>query len=79
MRRLNVPFKSNRKFKKLSVRVRDPKTGRIKTIHFGDTRYEDYTQHKDRMRRKSFRARHKCQTADDKTTARYWACKKLWN
>ena len=27
-------------------------------------------------RRKSFRARHRCATAKDKTTARYWACKK---
>ena len=25
--------------------------------------------------RASFRARHKCSTAKDKTTARYWACK----
>ena len=27
-------------------------------------------------RRKSFRARHRCSTAKDKTTARYWSCKK---
>ena len=27
-------------------------------------------------RRKSFRARHRCSTATDKTTARYWSCKK---
>ena len=27
-------------------------------------------------RRKSFRARHKCDTAKDKMTARYWSCKK---
>ena len=25
--------------------------------------------------RKSFRARHNCDTATDKTTARYWSCK----
>ena len=25
--------------------------------------------------RKSFAARHKCETANDKTTARYWACR----
>ena len=25
--------------------------------------------------RASFRARHKCSTAKDKTTARYWACR----
>ena len=27
--------------------------------------------------RKSFRARHKCDTASDKTSARYWSCK-MW-
>ena len=27
-------------------------------------------------RRKSFRARHRCATAKDKTTARSWSCKK---
>ena len=28
-------------------------------------------------KRKSFRARHKCDTARDKTKARYWSCK-MW-
>ena len=28
--------------------------------------------------RKSFRARHGCDKAKDKLTARYWACKDLW-
>ena len=28
-------------------------------------------------KRKSFRARHKCDTAKDKTKARYWSCK-MW-
>jgi hypothetical protein len=27
--------------------------------------------------RASFRARHKCSTAKDKTTARYWSCR-MW-
>ena len=51
-----------------------------KLIHFGDSRFEDFTQHKDEDRRKSFRARHKCDslTIKDKGGARYWACKKLW-
>jgi hypothetical protein len=29
-----------------------------KKIHFGDSRYEDYTQHKDVDRRKNYRSRH---------------------
>lgn len=28
--------------------------------------------------RKSFKARHSCDTANDKLTPRYWACKNLW-
>ena len=32
---------------------------KIKTTQFGDSRYEDYTQHKDKKRRDKYRARHK--------------------
>lgn len=50
-----------------------------KLIHFGDSRYEDYTQHKDKKRRESFRARHKCDTdKPSRNTARFWACEELW-
>ena len=51
---------------------------RVKKVSFGARGYEDFTQHKDPKRRSNFRSRHKCQTATDKTTARYWACKHLW-
>ena len=30
-----------------------------KTIHFGDSRYDDYTIHKDPVRRENYRRRHK--------------------
>jgi len=78
-RELNVPWKSNRKFKKKQVCVKDIE-GKIRNIHYGDIRYEDYTQHKDSQRRKNFRARHKCDelTKKDKATAKYWACEDLW-
>ena len=49
-----------------------------KLIHFGDKRYEDYTQHKDKKRRESFRAMHKCDEVKDKSSARFWACEELW-
>ncbi len=74
---LNKPFSSNRKFKKKQVCVKDKK-GNIFNIHFGDKRYEDYTQHKDKKRRTSFRKRHKCDSEKNKLTARYWACEDLW-
>tara|TARA_Y100001937_G_scaffold28944_2_gene41804 strand:- start:2489 stop:2779 length:291 start_codon:yes stop_codon:yes gene_type:complete len=32
---------------------------KIKTTQFGDSRYEDYTQHKDKTRRDRYRTRHK--------------------
>jgi hypothetical protein len=51
---------------------------KVRKVSFGARGYEDFTQHKDPKRRSNFRARHSCQTAKDKTTARYWACKHLW-
>jgi hypothetical protein len=45
----------------------------IKIVRFGD---QNMTIKKDQpARRKSFRARHNCDTAKDKFTARYWSCK----
>lgn len=78
-RRLNTPFDSNRKFKKRQVCVRD-RYGNIKNIHYGDTRYEDFTQHKDKGRRIAFRLRHGCDPVSklNKASARYWACQDLW-
>ena len=32
---------------------------KLKTTQFGDVRYEDYTQHKDKERRDRYRSRHK--------------------
>lgn len=77
-KKLNEPFKSNRKYKKFDVCVKDKDN--IKKISFGDNRYEDYTQHKDKQRRKSFRARHACDllTKRDMNTPRWWSCNKLW-
>ncbi len=77
-KKLNKPFKSNRKFKKKQVCIK--KGNKIINIHYGDNRYSDFTKHKDKKRRKSFRARHKCDPVNklDKTTAKYWACQDLW-
>ncbi len=51
------------------------KGDKTKLIRFGDAKM---TIKKDQpARRKSFRARHKCDTSPpDKLTARYWSCKK---
>jgi len=58
--------------KKFQVFVKDG--SRTKRVTFGDPNMR--IKKSSPARRKSFRARHKCSTAKDKTTARYWSCKK---
>ena len=49
--------------------------GQEKIVHYGATGYgHNYSA----AARKSFKARHKCSSATNKLTARYWACKDLW-
>jgi len=69
---LNKPTRGD--VKKFKVYVKDPKTGNVKKVNFGDPNMR--IKKSDPARRKSFRARHKCDTAKDKTTARYWSCRK---
>lgn len=47
--------------------------GKEKIIRFGDANME--IKRDDPERRKSFRARHKCDQKKDKMTAGYWSCK----
>lgn len=68
---LNKPFRTPNASKKSAVYVKD--NGKVKIVRFGDP---NMSIKKDiPARRKSFRARHKCATATDKTTPRYWSCK----
>ena len=70
----NKPQKSWKPSKKRVVKACSK--GKEKIIHFGATGYgNNYNS----IARKSFRARHKCDTANDKLTARYWSCSKLWS
>ena len=48
---------------------------KVKRVTFGDPNMR--IKKSSPARRKSFRARHRCATAKDKTTARYWSCK-MW-
>ena len=59
--------------KKSKVFVRDPKTGNIKKVNFGDKNMR--IKKSNPKRRKSFRARHHCENPGPKTKARYWSCK----
>ena len=59
--------------KKFKVYVRDPKTGNVKKVNFGQ---KGARIKKDNpARRKSFRARHNCDNPGPKTKARYWSCR----
>jgi hypothetical protein len=64
--------------KKYKVYVKDPKTGNVKKVNFGDKGMEIKRDNPER--RKSFRARHGCGTprASDRTKAAYWSCR-MWS
>jgi hypothetical protein len=64
--------------KKFKVFVKNPKTGNVKKVNFGDPNME--IRRDNPKARKSFRARHGCGTsrASDKTKAAYWSCK-MWS
>ena len=70
---LNKPFLTPSGPKKRSVYVKNPKTGNVKKVNFGDPNMR--IKKSDPKRRKSFRARHKCNQKKDKTTSGYWSCK----
>ena len=65
--------KSYRPGKKFMVKACS--RGREKLIHFGA---KGYGHNYSKKARKSYRARHRCKTAKDKLTARYWSCKHSW-
>ena len=50
---------STAKNKKFTAIFSDEKGKKIKTVQFGDSRYEDYTIHKDKQRRDKYKNRHK--------------------
>ena len=59
--------------KKFKVFVKNKK-GNVVKVNFGDPNMR--IKKSNPARRKSFRARHRCATAKDRTTARYWSCRK---
>ena len=59
--------------KKYYVYVKDPSTGNVKKVSWGDTTGLKIKLD-DKAARKSFAARHKCDQKKDKTKAGYWAC-----
>jgi len=68
---LNKPKKGGSK--KYYVYVKDPSTGNIKKVSWGDTTGLKVKLNNPEAR-KSFVARHQCDQKKDKTKAGYWAC-----
>jgi hypothetical protein len=70
----NVVRPSDRAGKKKMVKA--CANGKERIVHFGAKGYRSNYSAK---ARKNFKARHRCSTATNKLTARYWACKALWS
>jgi len=77
------PYKSSNAKKKGMVYISS--NGKKKLIHFGDSSMEDFTQHKDPVRRKNYLTRSAGikdkqgnYTSQNKNSANYWARKVLW-
>jgi len=69
--KLNKPMAGD--VKKFKVYVKDPKTGNVKKVNFGQKGARIKKNNPER--RKSFRARHNCDNPGPKTKARYWSCR----
>jgi hypothetical protein len=72
---LNKPFRTPKGPKKFSVYVKNDK-GNVVKVNFGDPNME--IKRDDPERRKSYRARHNCDSPGPKWKANYWSCK-MWS
>jgi len=63
--------------RKFYVYVKNPKTGNVKKVSFGDNTGLSIKT-KDPKKRASFKARHKCDQKKDRTKAGYWSCR-MWS
>ena len=68
---LNKPMQGD--VAKSKVYVKDPSTGNVKKVNFGDKNMR--IKKSIPARRRSFRARHNCDNPGPKTKARYWSCR----
>lgn len=69
---LNKPFRTPKGPKKFAVYTKN-QSGKVVIVRFGDPNMK--IKKSNPQRRKSFRARHKCDSPGPKWKARYWACK----
>jgi hypothetical protein len=72
---LNKPSRNSGDGKKYVVYVKNPKTGNVKRIEFGDEKGGLTSKINDKGAAASFAARHSCDTKTDKLSPGYWACR----
>ena len=61
--------------KKYVVYVKNPSTGRVKKISFGDVKGGLTAKVSNPKARKAFASRHQCDKKNDRMSAGYWACR----
>ena len=73
---MNVIIKKSDKTNKKNMAVIDNTN---KKIRFGDSRYSDYTHHKDTERKKDYLSRHKKDNFNNPNYPGFYATNLLWN
>ncbi len=76
--RITVSPRSKKKYQAIISKS----DGSVKTVHFGDKRYSDFTKHKDPERKANYLARHAPNedwTLNGLETAGFWSRWILWN
>jgi hypothetical protein len=69
------PMRNTGGGKKYVVYVKNPSTGKIKKISFGDVSGGLTAKVSNAKARKAFASRHQCEKKKDRMTAGYWACR----
>ena len=72
---LGKPRRNSGGGKKYVVYVKNPSTGKVKKISFGDVKGGLTAKVSNPKARKSFAARHQCEKKKDRTKPGYWACR----
>jgi hypothetical protein len=73
--KVGYPMRNSGSGKKYKVYVKNPSTGKIKKISFGDVKGGLTAKVSNPEARRSFAARHNCKDKKDRTKAGYWACR----
>lgn len=72
---LGKPRRNTGGGKKYVVYVKNPSTGRVKKISFGDVKGGLTAKVSNPKARKAFASRHQCDKKTDRMSAGYWACR----